>query len=263
MLDLRGAKIQVLDTPGLIEGAHIGKGAGNKVASVIRVVDLMIFVVDVTDYSSFFGLLDELKELGVEFGERVDKVRVDIHEKGGIHIVRNSKRAPSDEDIVAILNEFGIFNANVTIFQSCNLDEIVDVIAENKVKIKSVVALNKIDLVSDYSQAKKEIRSRTGMDVVPVSAKAQMGMEPLKDALFENLDIMRVFLKEKGGRVDFNKPLIVRKNSTVIDVAKKIHADMAKEIKYANITGVSVKFANQKVGLSHVIMDSDIVTFGY
>src|SRR5919109_5011127 len=47
MMHYRGAKIQVLDMPGIIEGASGGKGFGKRVLSVARSADLVLIVLDV------------------------------------------------------------------------------------------------------------------------------------------------------------------------------------------------------------------------
>ncbi len=261
MLNLNGARIQVLDTPGLIEGAHIGKGEGNKIASAIRVVDLMIFVVDVTDYEKLFYLIRELSELGIDFRDKDVKVRIDEVEKGGIRIVRNRKDAPADSQIIEVLNGLGIFHANVVIFGNCTIDDILEKVAEDKIAINSIVALNKTDLDANFKRAKEAIEAKTRMKVVPISVKTGYGIENLKQTIFDNLGIIRIFLKEKGRHADFEKPLIIKSQSTVFDAAKKIHADMAKEIRFAYVTGDSVKFVNQKVGLDHILKDGDMVTF--
>ena len=67
-------------------------------------------------------------------------------------------------------------------------------------------------------------------------------------------------MRPKGGETDFKEPMIVRDGSSIEDVCNKIHRNMAREFRFANVWGRSVKFAGQKVGLDHRLYDSDILT---
>jgi ribosome-interacting GTPase 1 len=46
MLQYAGANIQLLDLPGIIEGAAQGKGRGRQVIAVARTADLIIIMLD-------------------------------------------------------------------------------------------------------------------------------------------------------------------------------------------------------------------------
>ena len=48
VIEHRGANIQLLDLPGIIEGASQGKGRGRQVIAVARTADLVIMVLDAT-----------------------------------------------------------------------------------------------------------------------------------------------------------------------------------------------------------------------
>ena len=47
MMQYNGSKIQILDLPGIVEGASKGRGLGKKVLSVARNADLVLMVLDV------------------------------------------------------------------------------------------------------------------------------------------------------------------------------------------------------------------------
>lgn len=265
MLLHKGANIQVLDLPGLIEEASSGKGGGAKIASVIRVTDLILFVVDINNYTDLFTLLEELDMLNIRLNKKVPKARIERSLTGGINIEKNGHSAPDPRNVMKIFNEFGIYNANLIIHQDLDSDQLVDMLSENIVYIKGIVALNKIDTLSssECERIRTEISEKTGMRVVLVSAAEKKNIAELKDAIFDNLELIRVFLKPKDGDVDLVKPLIVRKGSSVFTVAKTLHSKIANNLRYAYITGKSVKFKNQKVGSAHVVEDGDVVTLIY
>jgi uncharacterized protein len=265
MLEHQGAHIQLLDIPGLIEGAHAGKGAGTQIASVIRIADLVLFIIDATEPQQVYQLIEELSLLDIKVNK--DKPRVMIEEKtaGGIMVESNNHKIPERNEIIAILNETGMYNGKIIFYNDINADELVALLLENAVYTKGIVAINKIDLVDKgkIEQIKKEIQAKTGMKVIAISATTGANMEELKSLMFDNLSLIRIYLKPKDGEIDFSKPLIVKVKSTILEVAKGLHSKAAKNLKCAYITGKSVKFSNQKVGGEHVVCDGDVVTLVY
>ena len=64
----------------------------------------------------------------------------------------------------------------------------------------------------------------------------------------------------KGIDPDFSEALIVRGNSTIEDVCDSIHRTLKDSFKYALVWGASAKHVPQRVGLSHVVCDEDVVS---
>src|SRR5918912_4214166 len=64
MMIYRGAKIQILDLPGIIEGAASGKGLGKRVLTVARSADLLLMVLDVFQVHHLHVIMKELSEIG-------------------------------------------------------------------------------------------------------------------------------------------------------------------------------------------------------
>jgi len=67
-------------------------------------------------------------------------------------------------------------------------------------------------------------------------------------------------MRPKGGETDYKEHLITRNGSTVLDICNKLHRDMRRDFKHALVWGKSVKFGGQRVGLSHVLQDEDVLT---
>lgn len=262
MLEYSGAKIQILDLPGLIQGAHVGKGGSLRIISVIRVADLVLFVLDINSYHQLYQLMEELELLNIRLNQKRPNMRIEKGLVGGLNIEGNGHRIPDKEVIQSIFNEFKIFNGEVIFYADTTDQQLLDFVADNCVYIRGAVALNKIDTVDRkrVDAIRKEIETKTGMKVTPISAKMTDNIEDLKGTVFAGLELIRVYLKPRDGEPDFGKPLVLNKGATVTDVVRKINTKLVKSIKYALISGPSSKFSNQRVGKEHKVMDKDIVT---
>jgi ribosome-interacting GTPase 1 len=94
--------------------------------------------------------------------------------------------------------------------------------------------------------------------VLPISAETGEGLDEMKDILYEFLDVVRVYSKIPGKDADMKKPFMVKRGSTVQDVAFKIHREFADNLKFAKVWG-SGKFDGQIVERDHVVEDEDIL----
>ncbi|MDH3613207.1 MAG: TGS domain-containing protein [Gammaproteobacteria bacterium] len=91
-----------------------------------------------------------------------------------------------------------------------------------------------------------------------VSAKTGDGLDELGPFLFRALEIVRVYTKTPGKPADMDKPFTVRRGGTVLDVARLVHKDIARDLKFARIWGPEV-FDGQQVGPDHLVYDGDLV----
>ena len=96
-------------------------------------------------------------------------------------------------------------------------------------------------------------------EFIPISADKKLNIDNLKETIFENLNLVRVYLKPQGRKADMNDPLVIKKGSTVIDACDKLHKEFVKNFRHAKIWGTSVKFPGQKVGPDHVLEDEDVL----
>jgi ribosome-interacting GTPase 1 len=82
--------------------------------------------------------------------------------------------------------------------------------------------------------------------------------DELGKTTFDALGIMRVYSKEPRKEPDLTRPFTLPKGSTVEDLAKAIHKDIAREIKFARVWGPSV-FDGQSVHEHHELEEGDVV----
>jgi len=259
LLEYQGAKIQILDLPGIISGAATGTGRGKRVLSVAKNADLIMLVLDVFQPDQVSTLIRELHEIGIRLNTRPPNVSVNRSSQGGLGITAACKLTHLTEPTIrAMMNIYKINHGSVIIREDITDDQLIDVIAGNRRYIPSITVLNKIDLVNP--KYVDEVKTRIGGDIIPISADQNLNLEDLKKAVYENLRLIKVYLKPRNGAPDFEEPLIVTAGSTISDVCNKIHRKVAGEAKYALVSGNSVRFSPQRVGMDHIVQDRDVVT---
>jgi ribosome-interacting GTPase 1 len=94
--------------------------------------------------------------------------------------------------------------------------------------------------------------------LLPVSARTGRHFDRLRRAVFEALDIIRVYSKPPGREPDLAAPFALRRGSTIGELAGKIHRDFLENLKAARIWGQEV-YDGQVVGRDYVLHDGDII----
>jgi len=185
---INGADFQIVDLPGLLEGAVDDVGGGRRLIGLVKTADGILLM----------------------------------------------------HDLSAPINE---------------TDKLVTELKKAQIEKLTIVIGNKIDLAGARENFEKLKQRFSDCPVIGISTITGEGLEDLKKKLWELSKLIRVYLK------DDEEPMILKKESTVQDLLEKIHKDLVKKFKFANVTGKSAKFPNQQVGLMHVFEDEDRVEF--
>ena len=91
-----------------------------------------------------------------------------------------------------------------------------------------------------------------------IAAEQGTGLEELRSAVFQFLNVIRVYSKQPGKPADKTAPFTCPVGSTVAEFAGLVHRDFAEKLKSARIWGSGV-FDGQAVGREHVLFDKDVV----
>eukprot|EP00850_Spirogloea_muscicola_P023902 SM000402S15230 [mRNA] locus=s402:10190:12803:- [translate_table: standard] len=272
----RGAKIQLLDLPGIIEGAKDGKGRGRQVISTARTCNCIIIVLDAIKPITHKRLIEkELEGFGIRLNQQPPNLTFRRKEKGGISLSSTITPTYLDLDTCkTICGEYRIHNADISLRYDANVDDLIDVIEGNRVYIPCVYAVNKIDQITveelevldrlpHYCPVRvgKSEGSRSSDDgMVGYSAHLEWNLDGLLEKVWEYLDLIRVYTKPRGVNPDYDDPVILPAHKcTVEDFCVRIHKDMAKQLKYALVWGSSAKHKPQRVGKEHELADEDVV----
>ena len=169
-------------------------------------------------------------------------------------------------EIPAIESEYynkGLVNTADTILIVVDkIEQIKEILEEIKNSSgKKIILFNKIDLLSEQEKRKlsSTLQSKK-YNFVLISTKTKENLDELKNKIFHSFDKIRVYTKEPG-KEKSPKPIIMKPDSTLKDVAEKILKGFSKKVKETRIWGPSSKFAGQKIGLQHKLKDLDVVEF--
>jgi len=258
VIKYKGAKIQLLDLPGIIEGAKDGKGRGRQVIAVARTCSLIFIVLDVLKPLVHKRIIEhELEGFGIRLNKQPPNIGFRKKDKGGVNLQNMVPQSELDLDTVKnILSEYRIHNADIMLRYDATADDLIDVIEGNRIYIPCIYLLNKIDQISIEE-----------LDIiykvphcVPISAHHRWNFDDLLEKMWNYLKLVRIYTKPKGQLPDYESPVVLcGEGHTVEDFCNKLHRTIIKEFKYALVWGLSVKHQPQKVGKDHMLMDEDVV----
>lgn len=231
-INYNDAKLQLLDLPGIIEGAASGKGRGRQVIAVGKSSDLIMMVLDTQKgEEQRVKLTSELESVGIRLNQEKPQISIRQTQKGGIMINCTVKRTKLDDKMIKnVLAEYKMHNAHVVMRGDYDVDQLIDTIEGNRKYIKCLYVYNKIDTVSieDVDELARQPNSTV------ISSGMKLGLDLLKERLWEMLGIVRIYTKKKGSPPDLTEPLILTKGRggfTVKAAIKQIHRSLVNNFK--------------------------------
>ncbi len=268
----RFVPVEITDIAGLVEGAHEGRGMGNRFLDEIRQKDVLVIVVDAsgrTDLSGNPGKGDPVKEVEIVLNE---------YRKWLEDRLEDLRKRYRGEKLVRALSGLGI--SGELAWKVAEGEKGVEDVLEEK---STVIAANKVDVEGSEEHVER-LRERYE-NVVPVSALAEVilrkaaekgyieylpgdrGFEVLKDLTEEQRKALKMVERvlERWGSTGVQEVLnravlskyvvvfpvrnefrwtdsegrvlpdaiLVPRGSTVVDVAYAVHTDIGERLKTA------------------------------
>jgi len=127
-------------------------------------------------------------------------------------------------------------------------------------RLPALLLANKADRLADADAELRAFLELTGLryPALAVSATTGQGLGQIGPWLFGHLGIARVYTKAPGRPPNRDRPFTLRRGQTVEDVARLVHKDFARSLRYARVWGRS-GFGGQQVGREHPVADGDVV----
>ncbi len=252
-----GANIQLLDLPGIIEGASQGKGRGRQVIAVARTADLVLILLDATKSLQQKALLEaELEAVGMRLNRQPPNITYRVKAGGGIAYTATVRQSHlSDKLVYNILHDYKVYNAEVIVREDCTVDDLIDTIEGNRKYIKCLYAYNKVDQIGLDDLDRLARLENT----VVLSCELGLNLDYLVERIWDSLGLLKVYTKRRGEYPDFKEGVILRSGATVEHLCHCIHRNLPAVFKYALVWGSSAKHHPQKVGIHHRLENEDVI----
>ncbi|KAJ7770885.1 P-loop containing nucleoside triphosphate hydrolase protein [Mycena maculata] len=257
VIEYQGARIQLLDLPGIVEGASQGRGRGRQVVSTAKTADLILIMLDATKPEEQRRLLEiELDAVGIRLNKHKPDIVFKRRTTGGFN--STVKLTQTDEKTIrTILAGYKLHNCDVMIREDITTDDFIDVLIGTRKYIPCLYVYNKIDAIS-LEQMDKLARTP---NTVVISCEMNLNLDYLVERMWAELDLVKVYTKKRGAHPDLSDPICLRKGATLEHVCNGVHRSLAANFRYG-LQGKSSKFNPhaQKVSLAHQVQDEDVVS---
>ena len=97
------------------------------------------------------------------------------------------------------------------------------------------------------------------LPILAVSSTEGSGLDEIRRRALAALDVIRVYTKPPGKPPDRSKPFVLKRGSTIEELADLIHHELREKLKYALLWGASGKFGGQRISRHHQLEDEDVV----
>eukprot|EP00767_Chilomastix_cuspidata_P001757 gnl/Chilomastix_cuspidata/1885.p3 GENE.gnl/Chilomastix_cuspidata/1885~~gnl/Chilomastix_cuspidata/1885.p3 ORF type:complete len:374 (-),score=210.59 gnl/Chilomastix_cuspidata/1885:63-1184(-) len=257
LMEINGARVQILDLPGIVEGAASGVGRGRQVIAVARTANLVLVMLDAAQADTQKRLLEaEMARMGIRLNSRPARVSVTPKKTGGIIFNATVPLTHLSPALVQkLLKEYRMFNADVLVHEDATVDQFIDAIEGNRQYIPALYLYNKVDTVS-LTAVDHYARQP---DAVVLSTRHALGLDFLTRRMWEKMSLVRVYTKTHRSAPDLSDPIFFRSDVTVREACGQIHGDMLRKFRHALVWGRSALHDGQRVGLDHVLMDEDVL----
>lgn len=143
-----------------------------------------------------------------------------------------------------------------------SIEFILGLLERSRLAPPRLLAGNKIDLPGgeDNFAALEDLYGGR-FRCLPLSVETGRNLDAFARAVFEMLELVRVYTKAPGKTADLASPFVLKRGGTVQDAAKLVHKDFAENLKYARLYTTHGDRNGMMVERSHVVRDEDILEF--
>jgi ribosome-interacting GTPase 1 len=260
MIEARGVRLQIVDTPAVVEGLARGDGAGRPLLQLFRVADALALVVDLTraPVSQMRVLLGELRAGSIEPRPGRLPIVVKPKGKGRVEIRCGTELSKDEEELIRrSLRQAEMSAAQVWVRGRFGVEDI-ELQLEAGVCRPTMIVGTKND-EPGAAQGFEQLRAAYPLyPAVDVNFLDETHFADLRGMLFALLGLMPIWCAAGDGTPE-GSPVPLLLGSTVADLAEAVDRRLAKAVIGARIWGPSAQFPGQSVGPMHRLAEGDAV----
>jgi ribosome-interacting GTPase 1 len=154
------------------------------------------------------------------------------------------------EDIMYILQTFRIFSEETPIPENLTKPPFIK---------KIFVVTNKMDKPEDEEDFKTFLElTEVTLPCLGISVRTGKNLMAFVEKIYDLSQVIRVYTKAPGKEPDMKSPFVIPRESTLEEMAGKVHKDFVEKFKHAKIWGKSVR-DGQMVQRDYIMQDGDVV----
>ncbi len=261
----KGARLQLVELPAVVEGSTEGEMSGKLVLAGIRNGDCVIITLDLSadPVNQIKILLEELKKGKIRLNTQKPLVSIEKVGSGNIQVFNvHYFEGEGINAVNDIMGAKGYVNAIVRFHGPTTVDKFLDSLDNTITYLPAIILASKGDLGGSKKGYKRLIEymkeSKQEFPIKPTSTVQNEGFEEIEEVIFSQLGRIRIYTRSAVGDTA-ERPIILREGSTVEDAIGVLSKKMLKFFRFARVWGSSANFAGEKVGLERTLHDGDII----
>mgnify|MGYP000200341118 CR=1 FL=1 len=260
-----GCKFQIVDLPPILCHDINRTPNGRAIAGIAYNADLIGLVIDTSQSVDWQldVLVTALSDANIAL-RSPPPVRIRRTKRGGIIVLGSDFSPFSVEELKEILASYRIHNCVLEFYGRTSEYDLSLALNPRIVFKKAIIIATKLDMAQDKEAVINRIKlwlknAHIEAHVVPFSIYHRECVDVLGRAIFESLNLIRVWTKSNG-IVRRDRAIVLRSPATIKDVCERIHSIFVKRFRYAVIEREGDRIRRRHVGLDYEVKDGDIVT---
>ncbi len=205
-------------------------------------------------------ILGELDSTRIRLNREKSAVRIERVGLGG-HMIYGAQHYQGDiEEVREYLRASRVSNIIVRFQRAATLRHLIDAMDASVAYVRALVIATKGDVPGSQERF-SELEEKYGerFDIIPISAEKGENLDGMMWALYDHLDILRVYTKIPGKKRE-EKPIVLPEGSVVEDAAAKVHKELfVEKFRAAVIYRQHDKVKRRQVGLNYPLQDGDVL----